>query len=362
LIYAAIGIVFILLCVVAWLQFRILSVKSAGIEKEEIKQIFSGVAMDVLKQQKEIGGAELDQKKELINRDITANKQLIDESIKNLNEQIKNIQSQLSAGNSTSATIAERLKNAGEAFTKLEQTTTGLRQILGSSQKRGEWGQRTAQDLFNLMGLTETVNYTTQQKEGEGKPDFTFFLPNNKRVNIDAKFPLDNYARYVEASSDMEKEKYKAQFLRDARQKVKELLKRGYINTEAGTVDYMIMFIPNEQVYGFINEYDRAFIDDAMAEKVVCCGPFALYAILATIREAMSNFNMERAVDETRTFMAEFREEWERYRDVFDSVGASLDDAHEKFDSLRTTRTRKLDRVLEKIEGLKGREPGEEKK
>lgn len=353
MIYAAIGAVFILLCVVLWFQFRIFYSKPAGVEKEEIKQIFSGVAMDVLKQQKELGGEELDRKKEIIGRDMAANKSAIDESIKNLNEQIKNIQAQLLAGNSASTTIAERLKNAGEAFLKLEQSTTGLRQILGSSQKRGEWGQRTAQDLFNLMGLTETVNYTSQQKEGEGKPDFTFFLPNNKRVNIDAKFPLDNYARYVEAAGDTEKEKYKTQFLRDARQKVKELLKRGYINTEAGTVDYMIMFIPNEQVYGFINEFDRGFIDDAMADKVVCCGPFALYAILATIREAVSNFNMEKAVDETRAFMAEFKEEWERFRGVFDAVGASLDEAHEKFDSLRTTRTRKLERVLEKIEGLK---------
>ncbi len=342
-----------LLAAVLLLQLKISGQKPANIQKEEIKEIFSGVAMDVLKQQKELGGAELDRKKELISGDLAANKQLIDESLKNLNEQIKNIQTQLSAGNTTSATIAERLKNAVEAFLKLEKTTTGLREILGSSQKRGEWGQRTAQDLFNLMGLTETVNYSTQQKEGEGKPDFTFFLPNNKRVNIDAKFPLDNYARYVEAAGDMEKEKYKAQFLRDARQKVKELLKRGYINTAAGTVDYMIMFIPNEQVYGFINEFDRAFIDDAMAEKVVCCGPFALYAILATIREAVANFNMEKAAGETRVFLAEFKEEWERYRSVFEAAGSSLDDAHEKFDALRTTRTRKLDHVLEKIEGLK---------
>jgi DNA recombination protein RmuC len=353
LIYIAAGAFFVMLCVIVWFQYRILSAKSAVVEKEEIKQIFSTVAMDVLKQQKELGGADLDSKKELISRDIESGRKMMDESIKSLNEQIKNIQTQLSTGNSSSVTIAERLKNAGEAFLKLEQSTTGLRQILGSSQKRGEWGQRTAQDLFNLMGLTETVNYTTQQKEGEGKPDFTFFLPNNRRVNIDAKFPLDNYARYVEAPSEMEKEKYRAQFLRDARQKVKELLKRGYINTAAGTVDYMIMFIPNEQVYGFINEYDRSFIDDAMAEKVVCCGPFALYAILATIREAVANFNMEKAAGETRALMAEFKDEWERYRSVFDAAGASLAEAHEKFDSLRTTRTRKLDRVLEKIDGLK---------
>ena len=47
------------------------------------------------------------------------------------------------------------------------------------------------------------------------KPDYTFLLPDHHRVNMDVKFPLDNYLRYLDAENDTEKEKFKGQFLRD---------------------------------------------------------------------------------------------------------------------------------------------------
>ena len=87
-------------------------------------------------------------------------------------------------------------------------------------------------------------------------PDYTFPLPQGRKVNMDVKFPLDNYVRYLEAERDADRETLKAQFLRDVKARIKEVTTRDYINPEENTLDYVLVFIPNEQVYAFINEND----------------------------------------------------------------------------------------------------------
>ncbi len=65
---------------------------------------------------------------------------------------------------------------------------------------------------------------------GHGIPDFTFLLPNDLVVHMDVKFPLDNYVRYVESESDLDRKRYRDDFLRDVRGHVKELSTREYVD------------------------------------------------------------------------------------------------------------------------------------
>ena len=53
-----------------------------------------------------------------------------------------------------------------------------------------------------------------------GRPDYTFLLPNGLVMHMDVKFPLDNYVRYLEARTDLERDAFRDQFLRDVRDRV----------------------------------------------------------------------------------------------------------------------------------------------
>ena len=59
---------------------------------------------------------------------------------------------------------------------ELSDTTFQLRQILSSSQSRGQWGERMVKDILEHLGLKKGVNFETQSGSKEGKPDFTFLL------------------------------------------------------------------------------------------------------------------------------------------------------------------------------------------
>jgi DNA recombination protein RmuC len=212
-----------------------------------------------------------------------------------------------------------------------------------------------AEDVLRLAGLVENVNYVKQKalETASTRPDYTFLLPQGLKVNMDVKFPLDNYMRcQAEEAAEM-REGYKSQFLRDVRQRIKEVTTRDYINPEERTVDYVLVFIPNEQVYAFINEQDNAVIDAAMKIKVILCSPCPLYAMLAVIRQAVDSFNLENTAAEILALLGAFSKQWAAYQSQMEKMGERLEDAHREYEKLTTTRSRQLERVLNRIEDLR---------
>src|SRR5205823_11853370 len=177
------------------------------------------------------------------------------------------------------------------------------------------WGERMADDVLRLAGLVENVNYVRQKAiEGIGsRPDFTFLLPRNLKLNMDVQFPLDNYVRYLEAPSETDKARYRTDFLRDVRAKIKEVTGRDYISPEQNTIDSVLLFIPNEQIHGFIHEQDSAILDEGIKNRVVICSPLTLFAILAVIRKAVDNFALEQTSNEILSLLGSFKKQWEEF-------------------------------------------------
>ena len=139
---------------------------------------------------------------------------------------------------------------------------------------------------------------------------------------------------------------------------MKELTGRGYLDATDETVDCLLMFIPNEQVYAFVHEHDRAILDDAMRSKIVVCSPLTLYAVLAVVRQAVDNFQLERTSSEILGLLGEFSRQWEKYAAQLDKVQQRFEQVSKEYSSLMTTRHRALQRPLDKIEHLRHEERG----
>ena len=145
-----------------------------------------------------------------------------------------------------------------------------------------------------------------------GRPDFTFFLPKGLTLNMDVKFPFANYLAWLNATNDAEREKCSRSFLKDVRDRIKEVTSRDYIDPAQNTLDYALLFIPNEQVYSFIHEQEPGMIDDGLLQKVIFCSPVTLYAVLAVIRQAVDNFTLSRLPKLLALFGA-FSKQWKEF-------------------------------------------------
>jgi len=288
-------------------------------------------------------------------KELEGKKGLIDQSIETIGKTLSEMQKKLADVEKGSVKISTLVEHHADITSKLRDTTEHLKHALASSKKRGEWGERMAEDILRLVGLVEGINYIKQKTlEGSsGRPDYTFFLPNSLKINMDVKFPLDNYQNYLDAQTDNDKKKFREELLRNTKTMIKQVTNRAYIDIADNTVDYVIIFIPNEQVYGFINESDPSIMDEALKQKVILCSPFTLYAVLAVIRQAVANFNQERGISEILEHLGKFSEQWIEYKKKFVSMGEKIDAARKEYDALVTTRTNMLERPLKKIDDIK---------
>lgn len=346
MIYVLIAVNIILLAIVIILLLKNKSVDENKL-LQQMKESFQALSFNTLKEQTTIGEQVLDEKKKLIDQQIDAMKQ----ELARLQSNISNFNKDSKAGFES---LVKYLQLNNETVGKLQETTGQLKEVLKSTKARGQWGERMAEDILRLAGFVENINYIKQKAASSGtKPDFSFILPRGKKVNMDVKFPFDNYLLFIETNSDVDKENYKKRFINDVREKIKQVSSRDYINPEDNTVDYVILFIPNEQIYAFINEVDNTIIDDALKKKVIICSPFTLYAILAIIRQAIENFSIEQAANEIMEIMGKFYKQWEMFVESFDKLGKSIEDVNKNYQTLITTRKNQLEKPLKDIYDLR---------
>jgi DNA recombination protein RmuC len=254
--------------------------------------------------------------------------------------------------------LSSQLREAGRHTQVLAETTQSLREALSSTSARGQWGERMAEDVLRLAGLIDGVNYHKRRAiaGAGGIPDYTFLLPQGLSLHMDVKFPLNNYLRYLDAESDVERERSRKEFLKDVRLRLKEVTGRNYVDAARNTVDCVLLFIPNEQVYAFIQEQDRSVLDDALRNKVIFCSPLTLFAVLAVIRQAVDNFRLSQTSQEVLGLLQSFQKQWDTFVAQMDKVGRSLKTAGSAFEELEGTRRRGLERELDRIEAVRRRQ------
>ena len=250
--------------------------------------------------------------------------------------------------------VSAQLAGVARSHAELGRTTATLTQALTNAQARGQWGERMAEDVLRAAGFVEGVNYRTQVTTRSGsRPDVTFLLPGDRVVHMDVKFPLAGYLELLDADTEVERDRARDGFLRTARARVRELAQRGYIDEQDGTLDVVLLFIPNEQVYAFLHEHDPTLLDDALAQRAVLCSPSTLFAVLAVLRQAVESFALERASDEILQLLAGFADQWGRFTDQLDKLGRGLDTTQRAYEALAGTRRTQLERQLDQVEELR---------
>jgi len=329
----------------------------------KIKDSFGALSLDALSRNTEeflkLANETLSKQTRTGEKELEGKKKLIDQTLEVMREDLQGVQNLVTNLEKDRehkfGELANQLKFTTEQTRKLQETAGQLKAALASTKVRGQWGERMAEDVLRLAGFVEGINYIKQKtlETVSTRPDYTFLLPQDLKVNMDVKFPLDNYLRYLEKEGAVDQEKYKSQFLRDVKNRVKEVTTRDYINPEENTVDYVIVFIPNEQVYAFINENDSSLMDEALKNKVILCSPTTLYAILAVIRQAVDNFNLEKTAAQIMSLLGAFNKQWDAFVNSMERMGKRIEDARKEYNTLTSTRRNQLERSLRQIEDLR---------
>ena len=322
---------FFLLSVLLILLFLKITFKNLALKTlQENQKSFLDLAEDKFNQLRSNNQTDLETKKEAIEK------------------QLNHLNKELESFKTNTTELKTNIHLSREQITHLTNTTNSLNNVLSNNQARGQWGERQAEDLLRHFGLKEGVNYDKQTSESGNRPDFSFYLPKEKHLNMDIKYPISAYQAYLEADSKVEKERHLKQFLSDIKNHIKGVSKRGYINPAEGTLDFCILFISNEGIYNFINK-QKELTDLASEHKLVICGPTSLFAILSMIRQSIQSFMIEEEARNFQSDLNKFKSEWSKYKEKIGSVEMKLEQATKALSEAESTRTKALERPLNKL-------------
>ncbi len=249
------------------------------------------------------------------------------------------------------ATLKSSVEESRKITEQLSVSTESLRKVLSNNQLRGQFGEQVADDLLKMAGFVrgEDYEFNKEQAGSDTRPDFAIFLPDRTRINVDSKFPYANLQRMSEMEDKESKEKYMKLFEKDVKEKIKQVTSRDYINPEDKTVDFVILFIPNEMIFSYIYDKMPELAQEAMVSKVVLAGPFSFTAMLRMIKQSYENFRVQKNIYNIIGHVKSFEKEFDNFSGEFYKIGERIGSLQKQYDTVSTTRFNQLVRRVDKV-------------
>jgi len=298
-------------------------------------------------------GAESDKSK----IDLENKRAEIERLVKVIQQDLKESKKDLEVSEKERINSFSALKNSLDEYKKITEqlsvSTENLKKVLSNNQLRGQFGEQVADDLLKMAGFVVGETYTRQESENGSRPDFTIYLPDRTKINVDAKFPYSALQKMTETDDLEAKNRYMKQFETDVKEKIKQITSRDYISPEEKTVDFVILFIPNEMIFSFIYDKMSSIWQDAMEKKVVFAGPFSFTAILRMIKQAYENFRVQENIFKIVGHVQAVEKEFGKFSDEFDKVGTRIEQLQSQYSTVSTTRVNQMRRKMDlvKLEG-----------
>jgi len=189
------------------------------------------------------------------------------------------------------------IDSAQKNITQLATQVTSLQSVLANKQSRGAFGQARMESIVQ-DGLPKGSYAFQHTLSNRTRPDCCVFLPDNRLLVIDAKFPLEGVTAFRDAKSDDER-KFAAQRLRtDVSKHIGDIAEKYSIPGE--TQELALMFVPSESVYAEIYDGFDDLVQKAYRARVVLVSPSLLMLAIALVQQSQRDVRMREAADQIR--------------------------------------------------------------
>ena len=180
----------------------------------------------------------------------------------------------------------ESVKNLVGELEKQRAMATDLKSLLKGPTQRGRVGEMMLEVILERVGLVDGKHYTMQQSsqvDGQTRrPDCTVYMPNNGRIVIDCKTPLNSYHDAMEVESEEDRATHLKQHAANVRRDIDALNSKQYRDEAVGN-SLVVMYLPIEASLAAALYHDTEIMDYGLERNVVLSSPTLLFALLQTI-------------------------------------------------------------------------------
>jgi len=202
-------------------------------------------------------------------------------------------------------------------------------QVFGNDRARGAWAEISLRRVLELCGLVEGRDFVLQESRAGGRPDAVVLLPDDRRLVIDAKFPVSRFVEAAAADDPVERDRLLALHAAEIEREAKGLVDRGYLADAAG--GFVVMYLPSEQLYIEAMRVRPSLVESLLRLRVLLAGPVTLMAVLGAAAQVLVE---ARAVAEAREIAddaTELRARLATFVAHLDKVGRGLRSAVEAY-------------------------------
>jgi DNA recombination protein RmuC len=195
------------------------------------------------------------------------------------------------------AKLNERLAvidGAQKNITDLAAQVTSLQSVLANKQSRGAFGQGRMEVIIQ-DGLPKDCYAFQYTLSNRSRPDCAIFLPDQRPLVIDAKFPLEAVNAFRDARTDEERNRAAARLRSDIGKHVADIAQKYLIPGE--TQDLALMFVPSESVYAELYDGFDDVVQKAYRAKVVIVSPSLLMLAINVVQQIQRDARMREAAD-----------------------------------------------------------------
>jgi DNA recombination protein RmuC len=207
----------------------------------------------------------------------------------------------------TKQSTAENLQKLGERLavidraqkniTDLATQVTSLQGVLANKQSRGAFGQWRMETIIQ-DGLPKGAYAFQPTLPNKTRPDCCVFLPDQRPLVIDAKFPLEGVTAYRDAKSDDERKAAAARLRTDVSKHIADIAQKYLIPGE--TQEMAFMFVPSESIYAELYDGFDDLVQKAYRARVVVVSPSILMLAIQVMQQIQRDARMREAAGQIR--------------------------------------------------------------
>lgn len=258
--------------------------------------------------------------------------------------------------------VSERLELVHKGLGEMQTLATGvgdLKKVLTNVKTRGTWGEVQLGALLEQVLNPDQFAVNVATKDGGERVEFAIRLPGQGTdrdqtvwLPIDAKFPVEDYQRLMEAqeAADIEGVGVAGKQLENRVKACARDICDKYLNPPK-TTDFGILFLPIEGLFAEVIR--RPGLTEVIQRecRVVIAGPTTLWSLLSSLQMGFRTLAIQKRSSEVWNLLAAVKTEWGRYGEVLDAVQKKLHQASDTIEKAQV-RSRAVGRKLKDVQEL----------
>ncbi len=269
--------------------------QSAERSEQQLRETFGSLAGEALARNSEaltaLAESKLTTARTAADGDLAKRQLAIETMVEPLRESLKRVQEQLTVSEqaraSADAALREHLSGMRSSSDQLRTETAQLVTALRAPQVRGRWGELQLERTVEAAGMTEHVDYVTQESvsdaEGRVRPDLVVKLVGGKNVVVDSKVAFAGYLEAMEAKDEAVRAARLKAHARHLRDHIDQLAAKAYWQRFTPSPEFVVCFIPADAFLDAALREDPTLMERAFENNVVLATPSTLIALLRTV-------------------------------------------------------------------------------